>query len=74
MRIKTYPLLGQLPRPLVLAVPQQFNNTSLIWCETRNLLDDFADEGRALGEVALGTGDAWLALDEGGFLARGDEC
>ncbi len=65
----TYPLLSQLSRSLVLAVSQQFDNTSLIWCETGDFLDDFTDEGCALGEVTFSAGDAWLALDEFRFLS-----
>ena len=74
MNGETYPLLGQLSRSLVLAVPQQFDNTPFVWCKTGDFLDDFTDEGCALGEVALGAGDAWLALDEGGFLFRRKRC
>ena len=64
----TYPLLGQLSRPLVLAVPQQFDDASLVWCQAGDFLDDFADELRALCEVAFGAGDARFALEEGCFL------
>jgi hypothetical protein len=31
---KTYPLLGQLTRTLVLAVSEKFDNTTLIWCQS----------------------------------------
>jgi hypothetical protein len=67
---QTYPLLGQLSRPLVLAIPQQFDDSSLVRCETSDFLDDFTDEGCALGEVALGAGDAWFALNEGCLLVE----
>jgi hypothetical protein len=68
--VQTYPLLGQLSRSLVLAVPQQFDDSSFIGCETSDFFDDFTDEGCALGQVALGAGDAWLALNEGCFLVE----
>lgn len=44
----TNSLLGELPGTLVLRVPQQFNNATLVGCETGDLLDDFADEGSAV--------------------------
>jgi hypothetical protein len=31
---KTYPLLSQLPGTLILAVSEQFNDTTFIWCKT----------------------------------------
>ena len=45
--VKTYPLLRQLSRALILGVPQQFDDSSLVGCETGDFLDDFADEGCA---------------------------
>jgi hypothetical protein len=65
---RTYPLLRQLSSPLVFAVPQQLNNSSLIRCQSGDLLDDLTDERSALAQVALGTGDTWLADKGGGFL------
>lgn len=64
----TYPLLCQLPCALVLAVPQQFDDSSLIGCEAGDFLDDLTDEGGALGEVALCAGDAWFRGEGGDFL------
>ena len=66
----TYPLLGQLSRSFVLAVSQQFDDTSLIWSKTGDFLDDFADKSCAFSEVTFGAGDTGLALDEFGFLVR----
>lgn len=65
---KTYPLLRQLSSPLVFAVPQQLNNSSLVRCQSGDLLDDLTDERGALAQVALGAGDTWLADEGGGFL------
>jgi hypothetical protein len=31
---ETYPLLGQLTRTLVLAVSEEFDNTTLVWCKS----------------------------------------
>ena len=30
----THPLLRQLPSPLILTIPQQLRNTSLVWCQS----------------------------------------
>ena len=65
----TYPLLRQLSRPLILAVPQQFDDSSLIRSQTSDFLDNFADEQSALCEVAFGSGDTRFAREEGCFLA-----
>ncbi len=54
LAIATHPLLCQLARPLVLAVPQQLNNAALVRGEAGNLLDDLAHESGALAQVALG--------------------
>lgn len=64
----SYSLLSELPGTLILGVPQQFNDTALIWGESRNLLDNFTDEGGAAGEGSLGSGDTGASLDGGGFL------
>ena len=66
--MRTYPLLRQLSRPLVLAVPQQFNDSSLIRRQPSHLLDDLTNESSALAQVALGAGDARFADEGGGFL------
>jgi hypothetical protein len=54
----TYSLLRQLPRPLILAVPNQLNDSPLIRREASDFLDDLTDKRCALGEVAFSTGDA----------------
>lgn len=64
----SYSLLSELSGTLVLGVPQQFNDTALIWGESGNLLDNFTDEGGAAGEGSLGSGDTGASLDDGGFL------
>lgn len=38
---KTYPLLGQLAGALVLAVSEQFDDTTLIWCETKQAMLEY---------------------------------
>jgi len=49
----TEPLLSQLTRTLVLAVSEEFDNTTLVWCETRNLLDNLSNKSSSLAEVTL---------------------
>ena len=65
---KTYPLLRQFSGTLVLAVPQQFDDTSLVGRKTGDFLDDFADEGGSLGESALAAGDTGRRGQDGDFL------
>lgn len=66
----TYPLLGKLPRTLILRVAQQFDYASLIGGKAGDLLDDVPDKGRTAGEAALGAADARAQLDGGGFLKK----
>ncbi len=65
---KTYSLLGQLPRTLVLAVAQQFDHPSLVRGEAGDFFDDLAHEGGAFGEVAFGSRDARFAVEGRGGL------
>lgn len=67
----TYPLLGQLPRALILAVAQQLDDAALVGGQAGDFLDDLADERRALGELAFGFGDAGGWLEGGCFLFAG---
>jgi hypothetical protein len=60
---RTYSLLGQLSRSLVLAVSQQFDNTALIRSQASHFLDDLADESSAFAKQALSARDAWLGGD-----------
>ena len=71
MNANTYSLLSQLSSPLVLAIPQQFDDTTFIGCETGDFFDNVTDELGAFGEVAFGAGGAGFALESGCFL-RGD--
>ena len=65
----TYPLLGKLPGPLVLSVPQQFNDTALIGSKTDNLAGNFADERGTARGLALGAADPVLGgVKRGRFL------
>lgn len=65
---KTYPLLCQFSGTLVLAVPQQFNHTTLIGSQASDFSDNFADEGGALALETLSAADARLGCDGGNFL------
>lgn len=66
---RTYPLLGELPSPLVLCVPQEFNDAALIGGKTGDLADNVADEGSPTGGTALGAADTGLGgVKGGGFL------
>jgi len=58
----TESLLGQLPCPLVLAVPHQLHYSSLIRGKSSNLPDNGADKRGACRDVALavaGLGGLW---------------
>lgn len=66
--VNTYSLLGELPGTLVLGVPQQFDNATLVGSKTSNLFDDFTDKGSAAGKTALAAADTGFRLDGGGFL------
>lgn len=65
---ETYPLLRQLPRPLILTIPQQLNHPSLIRRQPSHLLHNLSHERRALAQVALRARDARFADEGGGFL------
>lgn len=62
------PLLRQLAGTLVLGVAQQLNDATLVGGKAGNLLDDVADEGGALAQVALGARDTGLDNAGGGLL------
>ena len=64
----TYPLLRQLSRTLILAVSQQFDDTTLIGSKAGDFSDDFADESGALALETLSAADARLGCDGGHFL------
>ena len=55
---KTYSLLRQLSRPLILAVSQQFDHSSLVGCQASDFLDDLADESGAFAQMAFAPGHA----------------
>jgi hypothetical protein len=65
---KTYSLLRQFSCSLILAVPQKFNDSSLIRCEASDFFDDLADKSGTLRQVTFGSGDAGLAFNGCGFL------
>ena len=65
----TESLLGELTGTLVLGVTEQLNDSALVGSEASNLLDDLADEGSALAQVALGSGDTGLDDTGSGFVA-----
>ena len=66
--VKTYPLLGELSRALVLAVAEQLDDAALVWCEAGNFSDDVADECSALAQVSLHARDTRSRLARGDFL------
>lgn len=63
---ETYPLLCQLPRLLVLGVPQQLHYPTLIGRESSDLPDDGADELCSCRCDALAVAGLSLLLDRGG--------
>jgi len=65
--LRTYPLLGQFPCPLVFGVSEQLNAATLIRGEATNLSHDFPAELCALAEVAF------HARDSGFRRSRGDD-
>jgi hypothetical protein len=64
----TESLLGELTGTLVLGVTEQLNDSALVGSEASNLLDDLANEGSALAQVALGSGNTGLDDTGSGFL------
>ena len=68
---RAYPLLRDLPRTLILGVPQQFHYAALVRGKAGDFLDDAADERGAAGQAAFGAGDAGALLDGCGFLLFG---
>jgi len=60
---RTEPLLGELASTLILAVTEQFNDTTLIWRQSGDLPHNFSDECRALADATFGAGNpgSWLA-------------
>jgi len=60
---RTEPLLGQLPRLLILGVPQQLHYSSLVWRETRYFSYDGAHEFGACRLDALAVAGTDSLLD-----------
>jgi hypothetical protein len=56
--VKTYSLLCQLSRALVLGVSEQLDNAALIGSKAGDLTNNVADERCALAELTLLAGDA----------------
>ena len=50
----THSSLCEFSGPLVLAVSEQFNDSSLVWCQSSDLLDDISHECSSLAEVTFG--------------------
>lgn len=65
---ETYSLLGELAGALVARVAEKLNDTALIGSEASNLLDNLADKGGTLAEVALCAGNARLDDASSGLL------
>jgi len=65
----TEPLLRQLPCPLILRIPQQFDNATLIRGETSNFLDDLTNKSCAAREMSLRSANAGLGFDWCCFMA-----
>lgn len=70
----THPLLCQLAGTLVLAVPQQLDNTALVGGEASDLLDNVTNKSGALAQVALGAGHTGLDNARSGFLRQVSLC
>ena len=56
----TKSLLCELAGTLVLGVTEEFDDTALVWCESRNLLHDLPNELGALASLSLGSADTRL--------------
>ncbi len=66
----TYPLLRQFSCSLILAIPQQFNDSSLVRCKASDFFDNFTDESGTFREMTFGAGNAGLSFDGCRFLLR----
>jgi len=64
----TEPLLGQLSRTLVLAVSKKFDDSALVWCKSRDLLDNLPHESGLLAQMTLRPADSGLDNSCFGFL------
>merc|ERR1712225_73344 len=56
----SYSLLCELAGTLVLGVAEEFDDTALVWCESRNLLHDLPNKLGALASLSLGSADTGL--------------
>lgn len=66
--VGTQSLLGQLLGSLLTGVSDQFDQSSLVWSKTGDLLDDASDEGGSLGKSTLSVRDLWSDLLGGGLV------
>lgn len=67
--VGTQSLLGQLLGSLLTGVSDQFDQSSLVWGQARNLRNDGSDESSSLGESTLSVRDLWGDLLRGGLVA-----
>lgn len=67
--VSTQSLLGQLLGSLLTGVSDQFDQSSLVWGQARNLRNDGSDESGSLGKSTLSVRDLWGNLLSGGLVA-----
>lgn len=60
--VGTQSLLSQLSSSLLTGVSDQFDQSSLVWSQARDLRDDASDERGSLGQSTLSLRDLWSNL------------
>ena len=66
--VGTQSLLGQLLGSLLTSISDQFNQSSLVRSQSRNLLDNASDKVSSLGKSTLSVGALWGDLLSGDLV------
>ena len=66
--VGTQSLLGQLLGSLLTSISDQFNQSSLVRSQSRNLLDNASGKVSSLGKSTLSVGDLWGDLLSGDLV------